>query len=188
MGEKSNGLTQQGAAEPFFRKIDWGAFWTATLVSLAVYCYTLAPTVTLEDSGELVTGSAHLGVPHPPGYPLWTIITWLFTKVFAFVPYRGQPNPAWSVGLASAVFGALATGFTAILICRSGTDMLRSLRQTTEVIGRRTEDWLCWAAGVSASLVFTKLFSIGASVLARRKSSTMSAQLSQPSGEYSPLS
>jgi hypothetical protein len=138
----------------FFRKLDWSAFWTAFLVSLAVYFYTLAPTLTLEDSGELATASAHLGVPHPPGYPIWTIITWCFTKIFAFVKYLGQPNPAWSVGLASAVFGALATGFTAILVCRSGTDMLRSLKRTTEVIGSKTEDIICWTAGVSASLIF----------------------------------
>jgi len=85
----------------FFRKIDWAAFWTATLISFAVYFYTLAPTVTLEDSGELATASAYLGVPHPPGYPIWTIITWIFTKIFSFVTYLGQPNPAWSVGLAS---------------------------------------------------------------------------------------
>lgn len=155
MDETTDGsAARDDASVHFFRRLDWSAFWTACLVSFAVYFYTLAPTVTLEDSGELVTGSAHLGVPHPPGYPLWTIITWLFTKAFVFVPFRGQLNPAWSVGLASAVFGALATGFTAILICRSGTDMLRSLRQTTETIGRRTEDMICWAAGVSASLVF----------------------------------
>mgnify|MGYP000088415871 CR=1 FL=1 len=141
-------------AEPFFRWRDWSAFWTALIVSLGVYCYTLAPTVTLEDSGELATASAYLGVPHPPGYPIWTIITWCFTKIFSFVRIYGQPNPAWSVGLASAVFGALASGFTAILICRSGTDMLRSMRRTTELIGQRSEDLICWVAGVSGSLVF----------------------------------
>ena len=31
---------------------------------------TLAPEVTLQDSGELVTGAFTFGVPHPPGYPL----------------------------------------------------------------------------------------------------------------------
>ena len=37
----------------FFRRIDWWAFWIVSLVTLAVYVHTLAPTVTLEDSGEL---------------------------------------------------------------------------------------------------------------------------------------
>lgn len=114
---------------------------------------TLAPTVTLEDCGELAVGSDHLGVPHPPGYPIWTIITWVFTKIFFFVQFRGQPNPSWSVGFASAVFGSLASGFTAILLCRSGRDMLRSLKRTTEMIGERSESLICWASGVAASLV-----------------------------------
>ncbi|MEI6149232.1 MAG: DUF2723 domain-containing protein, partial [bacterium] len=140
--------------EPFFSRADWSAFWAAFLFALLVYGLTLAPTVTLEDSGELAVGSDHLGVPHPPGYPIWTIITWVFTKVFFFVQYRGQPNPAWAVGFASAVFGALASGITAILVCRSGRDMLRSIKRTTEVIGERIENVICWCGGVSASLVF----------------------------------
>ena len=112
--------------EPFFRAVDWSAFWTALALALLVYGMTLAPTVTLEDSGELAVGSDHLGIPHPPGYPIWTIITWVFTRLFAFVQFRGQPNPAWAVGFASAVFGALASGVTAILLCRSGRDILHS--------------------------------------------------------------
>ncbi len=141
-------------ATPFFRAVDWGAFWTAFIVTLIVYGLTLAPTVTLEDSGELAVGGDHLGVPHPPGYPIWTIIVWLFTKLFFFVHYRGQPNPAWSIAFASAFFGAFASGLTAILICRSGRDMLRSIKRTTELIGERAEGLICWAGGVAASLVF----------------------------------
>ena len=139
---------------PFFKSIDWAAFWVAFVVTLVVYGLSLAPTVTLEDSGELAVGGSHLGVPHPPGYPIWTIIVWLFTKLFAFVHFRGQPNPAWSIGFASAFFGALASGLSAILICRSGRDMLRSIQRTTEVIGESAEGLICWAAGVASSLVF----------------------------------
>ncbi|MEI7435633.1 MAG: DUF2723 domain-containing protein, partial [bacterium] len=95
----------------------------------------------------------HLGVPHPPGYPIWAILTWGFTKLLFFASFRGQPNPAWSVAVASGFFGALAAGFTSILICRSGRDMLRSLARTTERIGTRMEDAICWTAGVAASLV-----------------------------------
>jgi tetratricopeptide (TPR) repeat protein len=141
---------QSGA---FFRKLDWGAFWTTFLITLGVYCYTLAPTVTLEDSGELAVGSDYLGVPHPPGYPSWTLITWFFQWIFGWVRYYGHPNPAWGVGLASAVFGALACGILALLVSRSGTDMLRSLKKTTDVIGFSTESLLCWVGGVSGGLL-----------------------------------
>jgi hypothetical protein len=74
----------------FFTRMDWSAFWIAFAVTLGVYACTLAPTVTLEDSGELAVGADHLGVPHPPGYPLWTMLCWVFTRLFRFVTYMGQ--------------------------------------------------------------------------------------------------
>ncbi len=138
----------------FFRKIDWSAFWTALVVCFVVYFYTLAPTVTLEDSGELAVAGDWLGVPHPPGYPIWTMMAWVFTKVFAFVKFRGQPNPAWSIGLMSAVFGALTAGLTALLICRSGRDVLQHSKQISHDIDVKTENAICWVGGVVSSLLF----------------------------------
>ena len=108
----------------FFDRIDWAAFWTATLVTFAVYFFTLGPSVGLEDSGELATAGAHLGVPHPPGYPFWTFCSWLFCKAFSWVTYMGHPTPAWCISLFSATAGAFAAGFTAMLICRSGRDFI----------------------------------------------------------------
>ena len=92
----------------FFSKLDWAAFWTATIATFAVYALTLGPSVGLEDSGELATAAANLGVPHPPGYPFWTFCSWLFCKAFGWVTYMGHPTPAWCVSLCSAVFGAFA--------------------------------------------------------------------------------
>ncbi len=116
--------TKPGA---FFRRIDWTAFWSATLITFLVYFFTLGPSVGLEDSGELATAADHLGVPHPPGYPFWSLCCWIFCRLFGWVTYMGQPTPAWAVSLFSAVAGAFAAGFTAMLICRSGSDMLDSL-------------------------------------------------------------
>jgi tetratricopeptide (TPR) repeat protein len=138
----------------FFRRIDWSAFWTATLAAFAVYFFTLGPSVTLEDSGELAVAGDYLGVPHPPGYPIWTMIAWLFARVFSFVTFRGQPTPAWSIAMASAVFGALAAGCTAMLITRSASDMLRDTRTTLHNLHGPREDILCWAGGVAGSLAF----------------------------------
>lgn len=75
------------------------------LLALIVYVLTLAPTVTSEDSGELITAAYHLGVPHPPGYPLWCLLG----KVFSLFPVS---NPAWRLNLMSAVFG----GVTVLLL------------------------------------------------------------------------
>ncbi len=139
---------------PFFRRVDWAAFWTATAVAFVVYFSTLCPTVGLEDSGELAVAGDWLGVPHPPGYPIWTMMAWVFTKVFAFVTFRGQPNPAWSIGLLSAVFGALSAGVAALLICCSGAHILRHSQMISHDMEKRTEDIICWVGGVASSLLF----------------------------------
>lgn len=175
---QQNPTDADSLAQPFFRRVDWWVFWITFLVSFGVYFYTNAPTVTLEDSGELAVGSDYLGVPHPPGYPIWTLATWFFQWIFHWVRYYGQPdgnltlvlrslgdvfngggfqghpNPAWSVGLCSGFFSALAAAFLAQLVSRSGTDILRGLGKTTEVIGARAESLISGAAGISSGLLF----------------------------------
>src|SRR5258706_2816945 len=71
------------------------------VLSLAVYASTLAPTVTLVDSGELILAARSLGVAHPPGFPLYVLLAHLAT----LVPIG---NVAVRVNFASAVFAALA--------------------------------------------------------------------------------
>lgn len=129
----------------FFSKLDWAAFWTATIATFAVYALTLGPSVGLEDSGELATAAANLGVPHPPGYPFWTFCSWLFCKAFGWVTYMSHPTPAWCVSLCSAVFGAFAAGCTAMLICRSASDFIE---------GDKTTGWLAFGGGVGGAFTF----------------------------------
>ncbi len=149
--QKTSFFDHQSGA--FYRKVDWAAFWTTFLITFGVYCYTLAPSVTLEDSGELAVASDYLGVPHPPGYPIWSLITWFFQWVFGWVRYYGHPNPAWAVGLASAFFGALACAVLSLLVSRSGADILRTVKRTTEVLGYTSESVICWAGGVAGGLL-----------------------------------
>lgn len=132
----------------FFTGLDWAAFWTATVLSFGVYALTLGPSVGLEDSGELATAAANLGVPHPPGYPFWTFCSWLFCKLFGWVTYMGHPTPAWCVSLCSAMFGAFAAGFTAMLICRSGRDFVE--REGFRGLG----GVLAFGGGVAGALTF----------------------------------
>jgi len=46
-----------------------------------IYLFTLAPSVVQIDSGELATVQATLGIAHPTGYPLFTIIGYIFSLI-----------------------------------------------------------------------------------------------------------
>jgi len=70
------------------------------IVSLFIYTATLLPDVLPADSGEFQLVAATAGVAHPPGYPLYTMLGWLF----AHLPLG--PSPAWRVNLFSAVTAA----------------------------------------------------------------------------------
>lgn len=137
----------------FFRRSDWLALGFTFLIALIVYTLTLQPTVGLEDSGELITASDYLGVPHPPGYPIWTLLTWAFQWIFHKVTFHGYPNPAWAVNFFSAFTGALACGILAMLVSRSGMDFLRNMKKETAVLGEKTESLFCCVAGISSGLL-----------------------------------
>ncbi len=107
--------------ESFFRPVDWLAFGITTLVTLLGYCLTISPDLTLEDCGELAVGSMYAGVPHPPGYPVWTLYTWLFTKL---VPIS---NIAFRVALSSAFAAALSSGLLALLTCRASARIIEGM-------------------------------------------------------------
>ena len=140
--------------DKFFSKLDWAAFWAATIITLVVYFFTLGPSVGLEDSGELATAAANLGVPHPPGYPFWTFCCWLFCKAFSWVTYMGHPTPAWCVSLCSATFGAFAAGCTAMLICRSAHDFVGGDATDGDVRQSPTTSLLCFGGAVGGALTF----------------------------------
>ena len=70
--------------------------------SLLLFGATAARAVTGEDAGELVTAAHVLGVPHPPGYPLWLLLAWTADHVLPF------GSVAFRVTTVSFVFAALA--------------------------------------------------------------------------------
>ena len=82
---------------------------TVFLVALVLYGWTLAPTVTLTDSGELIVVARGLGIAHPPGVPLWIILAHLAS----LVPFG---NIAVRINFSSALFAALACAMLTLTV------------------------------------------------------------------------
>ena len=80
------------------RKIAWLLFVLAALV----YGLTLCRTIYTGDDGDFETAMATLGVCHPTGYPLFTLLGRAFLLGLAPV----IEEPAARVNLMTALFGA----------------------------------------------------------------------------------
>jgi len=77
---------------------------------LAILVASLAPTVTLWDAGEFLAASRILGVPHPPGTPLWVMIahTWGTLVPIGEWAYRINLMTAVASAVAATCFGLVA--------------------------------------------------------------------------------
>ena len=82
---------------------EWPLVLVIALILFVVYAITSPRTATLEDDGLFIIAGLHAGVAHPPGYPLFTVVGYLFS----FLPID---PPALRIHLLSGVFGALAGG------------------------------------------------------------------------------
>ena len=131
---------------PLFRRIDWLTFLFTFAAVWIGYYLTLAPELTLEDSGELATGSYYAGIPHPPGYPFWTLYTWLWTVL---VPFK---NVAWRVALGEATGGALAAGLLGLLVSRGSSLLMEGIEDLKAITGH-WESAICMVSGFVAGML-----------------------------------
>lgn len=82
---------------------------TASLLALAclgLYVHTLAPDILPADNGELQRVAAQLGVAHPPGFPLYTLLAYAMTRL----PLD------WTPAYATNFFAALSSAVTVGLV------------------------------------------------------------------------
>ncbi len=91
---------------------------TAGIIALAVYVSTCAPSITWRneaaDSGDLATAAVTLGIPHPSGYPLYTILGAIFTRL-------PLGEPAHNLNL----FSALAATASIVLLSALARRLMR---------------------------------------------------------------
>ncbi len=69
-----------------------------------VYLVTMAPTIIQIDSGELTTVQALAGIAHPTGYPLFTMIGYIFSKIP--MPF----STAFQLNILAALWCSLGVG------------------------------------------------------------------------------
>jgi hypothetical protein len=84
-----------------------------TVLALLVYLFTLEPDLTWAnfggDGGELITAAVTLGIPHPPGYPTYTLLG----KFTSWLPVG---TVAYRFNLLSALGTAVAAGFVTAMV------------------------------------------------------------------------
>lgn len=82
----------------------------AALLVLAGYVVSLAPTVTFWDAGEFIAAARTLGIPHPPGTPLFVMIGHVWGTLIPFGEFAQRTN------LLSATLSACGAGCFFLII------------------------------------------------------------------------
>ena len=135
--------------------ITFGVIWI-------VYLLTLAPEQTLEDSGELCTGAFYAGIPHPPGYPFWSVYAWFWTAILPF------GNVAWRVEVGESFAAAMGCGLLALMVSR-GSSMLIEGIEAIKGVPRQWENAICSVSGfVAGTLLGLDVFMWSESVVINR--------------------
>ena len=115
------------------------AWWPEALVggsTLALYVHTLAPSILPADSGEFQLVAQVLGIAHPPGYPLYTLLG----KLATLIPLK---DAAYRVNLLSAIIAGLAMALTNRLVRRMTGSMLIGFAVSLALVAAPT----FWAQG-----------------------------------------
>ncbi|UCG85948.1 MAG: DUF2723 domain-containing protein [Gemmatimonadota bacterium] len=109
------------AASPDAARPPYKAAVAVFVVVLAGYVWTLAPSVTFWDAGEFIATSKILGIPHPPGTPLFTLLAHVWARLVPIGEFAYRTN------LMTATFSAAGAALLFLLIVqvlrgRSGKD------------------------------------------------------------------
>ena len=131
-----------------FRKVNNITGWVILVIATATYAMTREATASFWDCGEFIACANELGIPHPPGSPLFTMLGRLFIVLFS----GGNPaNAAASVNLLSAV----ASGFTILFLFWTITHFARKMFVNHGEALTQQQMFTVMASGVVGALAYT---------------------------------
>ncbi|MFQ5676455.1 MAG: DUF2723 domain-containing protein, partial [bacterium] len=113
------------------------------LIALIVYGKTVAPTTSYWDCGEFITSSYILGVPHPPGAPLYILVG----RIFTMIPDWLISDIGLRVNIISVLTSAFSVMFAYLIIIR----LLREFRGLPETLEEKIN---IYASGIIGALGF----------------------------------
>lgn len=154
--------------------------WPAALIfviSLAVYIRTLCPTVFVEGTGENIVCASTLGVPHPPGFPLFCTLG----KIFALLAPVG--SAAYRINLFAAVMGGVAAAGLYLLLTAIGLGRLVSAAAALAFAFSATFWGQCVIAEVYSLSLTVVIIQIGLLLRWRRGLEAAAAEEPEPPAE-----
>ncbi len=95
-----------------FRRLNALIGGAVAFIAFLIYLRTLAPTTSFWDCGEFIACSYILGIPHPPGAPLYLLVG----RVFTMIPFAADIG--YRVNLISALTSAFTVLFAYLIIVR----------------------------------------------------------------------
>jgi hypothetical protein len=111
---------------------DWYVALVVFAIVLAAYVETMPRSTPFWDAGEFIATSYILGIPHPPGTPLYVLLG----RVFSLFPFA---NVATRINFMSALLSALAVLFTFLVTVRLAK------------MSFKIQGWKAWFAGIVTS-------------------------------------
>jgi len=131
-----------------FRKVNNITGWVILLIATATYTMTREATASFWDCGEFIACANEIGIPHPPGSPLFTMLGRLFIVLFSG---GNVANAASAVNLLSAV----ASGFTILFLFWTITHFARKMFVKHGEALTTQQTFTVMASGVVGALAYT---------------------------------
>jgi hypothetical protein len=130
-----------------YKKINNLTGWAVFLIAAIVYVMTMEPNGSLWDCGEFAGSAVKMGIPHPPGAPLFIILG----RIFAII------GKAFGLGESGGVvlMSALSSAFTILFLFWTITHFAKKIKNKNGNEPSKGTTFDIMAAGVIGALAYT---------------------------------